>query len=1048
MAEFDRRDFLKLVGAGAGAAASAGCSDPIEKLIPYVVQPEVITPGLPVVYASTCQECSAACGLHVRTREGRPVKLEGNPEHPVNRGALCARGQASIQRTYHPDRYRGPLARGADGALQPLTWEDATGRLASAIREAGGKVAVFGGPTGPTLSGLIDTWLEAAGGGTRVVYDPVTPESLTHAAEAVFGAATRPVFDLSDTDVVVDFGANCIATWVSPVEHARQLALARDAATEAGREARLAYVGPRLDETASYADEWLAAKPGTEGIVALAMARVAFDEARRRGMTVAGDAAAIASVLAGFDADEVASRAGVSAEAIRRLGLALLDAERPAALPPGLPLTSRRATATAAAVLVLNAVVGALGKTLHLAPADGAPTGFREVARLVDAMRSGDVDVLVVHGGNPVYSLPADAGFVEALDQVKLVVSTLPLPDETAERAHLILPDHTALESWGDAAPRPGVRSVVQPTLRPLFDTQALGDTLLATGRALGGEAAAQLPQGSFRGVVEAAWQDTDWRAALQRGGVFEDGAMPEVATGVAASVTRLEFKEPQLEGDGSFVVLPVLSPLLGDGSGANLPWMQETPDPITKIAWQSWAEISRSTAETLGVGPGDVLAVETTYGKVEVPAWPRGGVRDDVVAIHIGQGHTVGRYASLSGDVAVTGKGSGGPRGVNVNDVLPALTDESGGRAWLAARARVAATGRYQRLPFTQGTDNKRGRMLGESISLVALARGENPWAANEPAIGDAHGGDHAVMGGAAHGGGHGDEAAGEHGGGHGDGHGESHKILRAYDPANDAETSDPYRWGMTIDVDRCTGCSACVVACSIENNIPFVGEAGTLRSRQMTWLRIERYVGGGEATLQTGRPGPQNHEKLGETDVRNSPMLCQQCGAAPCEPVCPVYATYHTPSGLNGMIYNRCIGTRYCSNNCPYKVRRFNWFDYQIEGWPEPMPLGLNPDVTVRGQGVMEKCTFCIQRIQAGRQQALDQGETRLASKDVQTACQQTCPTDAITFGNLREPGNPAATVAEENPGRSYHALHVLNTRPAITYLAKVAREEGHEA
>jgi molybdopterin-containing oxidoreductase family iron-sulfur binding subunit len=258
------------------------------------------------------------------------------------------------------------------------------------------------------------------------------------------------------------------------------------------------------------------------------------------------------------------------------------------------------------------------------------------------------------------------------------------------------------------------------------------------------------------------------------------------------------------------------------------------------------------------------------------------------------------------------------------------------------------------------------------------------------------------------------------------------------------DSASGDPFRWGMTIDVDRCTGCSACVVACSIENNIPIVGEEQVRRARQMSWLRIERFVGDGEAILQAGRPGPQNHEELGNSDVRNSPMLCQQCGAAPCEPVCPVLATYHTPSGLNGMIYNRCIGTRYCSNNCPYKVRRFNWFDYQIETWPDPMPLMLNPDVTVRAQGVMEKCTFCVQRIQAGRLQAKAAGLVTPPDGEVRTACQQTCPTGAITFGNLRDDKSRVRQAATEGAGRAYHALHVLNTRPAITYLARVQRED----
>ena len=1038
MSELDRRDFLKVFGAGT-AAAGTGCyrySDLPEKLIPYVIQPEEITPGLPVVYASTCQECPAACGLHVRTREGRPVKLEGNPEHPVNHGALCARGQAGLGRAYHPSRYKSPMRRGAGGDFSAVSWESATTELAQKLDGAGGRVAVLGGITGPTLSKLIDSWLEAVGGGTRVVYEPFAHEALRAAAQAVFGVESRPIFDLKGADLVVDFGANSLATWISPVEHAQQIMEARDPSGRDGREMRLVYVGPRQDETASSADEWLPARPGTEGVLALGLARVAFDAARSAGRAPGGDPELLARVLAPFDAASVASSTGVPAETIRRLGRAMLAAGKVVALPPGVALSSRRAMATDAAVLLLDAVVGAVGSGVQLPPAGSQPRvdDFRDVVKLIDAMKSGDVKVLLIHDSNPLYSLPADAGFVDALAKVDFVVSTASLPDETSQSAHLVLPDHSAIESWGDAEPRPGVRSVVQPTLRPLYDTQALGDTLLATARATRGGGAG-LPGGSFRGVVEAAFaaEGLNWNEALAHGGAFDvqrfDAQLP-----VLASVERLEFTEPHFEGDGAHVLLPVPSTLLSDGRGASLPWLQETPDPVTKIAWQSWAEISMRSAKQLGVGPGDVISIETTYGTLEVPVWPRGAIRDDVVAVAIGQGHTVGRYASLSEDGT-----SGGARGVNVNDALPALTDESGGRAWLTARAQLRATGEHRRLPFTQGTDNKRGRLLGESISLAALAAGENPFGANErlPAAG-AHGdaGDH--------GGANGDASG--HGGTHPEG---PHQMRRHYDPADDSTDEEPYRWGMTIDVDRCTGCSACVVACAVENNIPQLGEESVVRNRQMSWLRIERYVGTGFRELETGRPGPKNHEELGNTDVRNSPMLCQQCGAAPCEPVCPVIATYHTASGLNAMVYNRCIGTRYCSNNCPYKVRRFNWFDYQIEGWPEPMPLMLNPDVTVRGQGVMEKCTFCVQRIQADRLQAKTEG--RALGDEIQTACQQTCPTDAIVFGNLKDPDSRASELAETNEGRAYHALHVLNTRPGITYLAKVDRRAeapGHAA
>jgi molybdopterin-containing oxidoreductase family iron-sulfur binding subunit len=1008
MAELDRREFLKIVGVGAGAAAATGCSDPVSKLIPYVIQPEEITPGIAVIYASTCVECETGCGLHVRTREGRPIKLEGNPDHPINKGKLCARGQAGTERTYHADRYQGPAKRAADGSLEAIGWDEAHSLLAQKLQAAGAKSRVLGGRVGPTLTTLIDEFLAAVGaGGGHTVYEPFSQGALRKATEAVFGIDSPPRFDLSQADYVIDFGADALETGTSPVEHAMQLAAARDIQTHPDGGARFVYVGPRLSMTAGNSDEWLPAKPGSEGILALALAKVVVDA---KGSALGGEVGAVKSVLAGFDVDTASRSTGIPAETIRRIGQELAASNAPAALPPGVSLTSRRATVTAAAVLILNAVSGAAGSTLFVPPAADAtpaPASFRELLQLIDAMKSGDVSVLMIHDSNPVYSLPGDAGFAEALDEVDFVVSFASMPDETSARADLILPDHTPLESWGDAEPRPGIRSLIQPTIRPLYDTQALGDTLLGTARAMGDGVGGKLPSGSFRGVLEAAWSRSDFREALARGGVFTPEPVAELS--LSSGVSRLEFAEPRLEGDGPYVLVPFPTPLLGDGRSANLPWLQETPDPTSKVTWQSWLEMSHETARSIGVDWGDIVSIETTYGAVEVSVLPRGGIRDDVIALGIGQGHTVGRFASLEGDGM-----PGEARGVNANDLLPALTDETGGRAWLTARATLTPTGRFQRIAATQFEDNKRGRQLGDAISLLALTQAN---AASESA----------------------DDHGDPHGGGHGSA--ESHEIRRPYDPADDSTDESEYRWAMTADLDRCTGCSACVVACAIENNIPTVGESAVIRGRQMTWLRIERFIGPGEMELKTGRNRPRDHEKLGGVDVRNSPMMCQQCGAAPCEPVCPVLATYHTAEGLNAMVYNRCIGTRYCSNNCPYKVRRYNWFDYQIENWPEPMRLGLNPDVTVRGQGVMEKCTFCVQRIQSARQLAKDEGRP-IADAEITPACVQTCPTSALGFGNAKDPRSAVATRVVGNEARSYHALHVLNTRPGVTYLKKVTR------
>ncbi len=1013
MTEFHRRDFLKIVGASAGAAAAAGCSDPVQKLIPYVVQPEEITPGVPVHYASTCQECPAGCGLHVRTREGRPVKLEGHPEHPINRGALCSRGQASIGWTYHPDRFRQPMQRGADGELEAISWEDAIARLAGAIRDGGARARMLGGETGPTASEWLDRIGDAVGLGPRVVYEPFAPEALREASRALFGAPAEPTFDLSKADFILDFGSDFLDAGLSPVEHARQLAEARDPDHEETQGTHFVSVGPRLSMTASNADEWIAAAPGSEGRIAAALAGL-----------VGGEGAA-QSLLPSVSIEEAAAEAGVDAADLERIGRALAGASNPVVLPPGPGLTSRRARDTAGAVLLLNAALGAVGRTVHF-PAE-APAGrrahYQDVLELIDAMDEGQVSVLLIHDANPVYSVPASAGFAAALEKVGFVVSFASIPDETTEHADLILPDHSSLESWGDAEPRAGVRSLVQPSVRPLFDTRALVDTMLDAARNIG----ASVPDGDFRSLVEAAWGGGPaFREALGRGGTFSDP--PAGAVGPAEGARTVELDAPVLEGNGEFTLLAYPSPAFRDGSGANLPWLQESGDPITKIAWQSWAEISLTTAERLGgLDHGDVVTVSTDIGSLEVPVMPRGGVRDDVVAIAIGQGHRVGKFA--------------GGQGVDVSSLLPRGTDEAGGPAWLLTKAQVASTGGHQRLAFLQGSQNMRGRMLGMAVSLADLANGhakvedynEHATPPVSAAGEDDHGDGHGEAG--EHGDAHGD--AGGHGDDHGGGHAEHH--LKPFVAAMDAAPDSNYRWGMAIDLDRCTGCNACITACYVENNIPVVGEESTLRGRNMAWLRIERWVGEGDNQGGTTLPIIPE-EKPGAVDIRNGVMMCQQCGAAPCEPVCPVIATYHSDEGLNGMIYNRCIGTRYCSNNCPYKVRRYNWYDFQLENLPEPMQLMSNPDVTVRGQGVMEKCTFCVHRIAEARQPAKDEGRP-IADGEVTTACAQACPTQAITFGNLRDPESAVSKRGSETK-RGFHALHDLNTRPSVTYLKKVTR------
>ncbi len=1012
MSELDRREFLKIVGLSAGAAAAAGCSDPAEKLIPYVIQPETITPGISVDYASTCVECTSGCGLHVKTREGRPIKLEGNPEHPINKGRLCARGQASLGRTYHPDRLAGPATRSGDASFQPISWDDARAKLAAKLGSAAGKTWILGGPVGPSLDGLLDQIVAATGIAGRLSYEPFGDHALLEASQQLFGAYAVPIFDLTGADLVVDFGSDFLDTGRSPVEHSRQISEGRDLALQANGGARVIAIGARLNLTASNSDIWVPAKPGSEGALALALAQ-AVASARGDGSLAAATASANKSAAI--------AAAGIDVALFDKLVAKLAGARRAVALPPGVASSSTAGRSDAAAVLLLNAAVGAIGTSVKYPAVDAKRTAsLSDVKALIEKMNAGQVECLLIHDLNPVYSLPAALGFRDALAKVELVVAFAPLADETTERANLLLPDHTPMESWGDASPRPGIRSLVQPTVRPLFDTQALGDTLLSAARAIGAEGAATLPAGNWKSVLEGNWATTSWRHALARGGEF--GETPIRSVAISAGFAGIRVRTPELTGSGDFTLIAFPHSFWGDGRGAALPWNQEVPDPVTKLSWNSWVEISHTKAAELGVGFGDVVTIATEAGSVDVSVFPRGGIPDDVIAIPIGQGHTVGHYASMAGDEQPQ---PGVARGVNLADILPGAMDEAGGQAFLSAKATVTKTGRFRRLALSQWTDNQRKRGLAPEFSLADLAApgGMAHFLAASPASASEH------------------EAEAEAEGGH---HFSGPPF--DFDAANDAHPDQPYRWGMTIDNDKCTGCSACITACYVENNVSIVGEQQAIKHREMTWLRIERYVGDGNDDVSADserRPIPSG-EVLGETQVRHLPMLCQHCGAAPCEAVCPVIATYHNDEGINGMVYNRCVGTRYCANNCTYKVRRFNYFDYGRKNWPGLLGLMLNPDVTVRGQGVMEKCSFCVQRIEVARQPAKDAGKP-IAPDAVKTACQQSCPSDAISFGNVRDTTSAPVKRAVQGANRAYRALQVLNTRAAVTYLGKVRREES---
>ena len=989
----ERRRFLQVAGA-AGIGVAAGCAPGAgERLLPYVNESDDLVPGIPEFYASTCRECPAGCGILVKTREARAIKVEGNPLHPVGHGRLCARGQAGLQGLYDPDRVKQPYRRTARG-MEPVTWDEAIQQVASALTaaEASGadRVALVTGADSGVLDAFYDEWLAAFRSHRRLRYEAFAYEPLREASRLTFGVAAVPEFDFASAQYVLSFGADFLETWLSPVEYTRQFAEAhgfRD-----GRMARFVAVEPRRGLTAYSADEWIAPKPGTEGLFALGIAAGVVRQGK--AALAGGEADRVRGFLARFTSRDVADVTGVPEDVIERVAREFAGARPSLAVAGGVAHQHRAATQTAAAVNLLNYVVGNVGRTVryHTASPWDKVSRYRDAVAWVAAMNAGAVDVALVHGTNPAFTLPGAAGFAAAFRKVRLKVAFASHLDETAELCDLVLPDLTPLEQWGAVEPAAGVRSFVQPAMTPVFDgPRQTADVLLAVaakaGKAVGKGAT------SARELVAAGMAPAALESALQHGGEFVPA--PAKPMRLEPDFARVTYQTPVFDGDGgpgSLVLIAYPSASLFDGRGANKGWLQELPDVATKIAWQSWVEVHPDTAQRLGLANGDVVAVTSPHGKVEAPVYVYPGVRRDVVAMPIGQGHTAyGRNARN--------------RGVNPLALLGAdATDLSGALAYCSTHVTLAKTGRHAPLATTEGSARQLGRGIARAVSLAGALKGEVE-AAPEATLTDA---ERAAIATA---------AASQR----------ARANIGIYAKANP-------KWEMTIDLSRCTGCQACMTACYAENNLPVVGEEQTLRHRGMAWIRLERYYEG----------------DTGGTDwqVRQVPMLCQQCENAPCEPVCPVYAAYHTPDGLNGQIYNRCVGTRYCANNCPYKVRYFNWWDYGTAGDPyfafaEPLNWQLNPDVTVRTKGVMEKCTFCVQRIRFGQNDAKVR-KRDLADGEITPACAQTCPAEAIVFGDAHDPGSRVSRLKQD--ARGYAALDMLNTRPGITYLERViAPAEG---
>ncbi len=952
-----RRSFLALLSASIGLATTA-CRRPEERIVPFVRQPETTVDGVPSYYATTFALGASGYGLLVKTREGRPIKVEGNPDHPLSKGRSGAFAQASVLDLYDPDRLRGPLVSG-----KRATWEAFDAALQAGLAKARAErkaVRVLSSATSsPSLLRLLGEWGTSLGVDFKAVfYEPYDHAAVLEGARRSFGSALVPEFHLEKVRVLLACEADLIGpAFGERLDYAAAFARGRKAPCDGSEMSRVYAAEAAFSLLGSNADHRQRLPPGKQ-VEFLGVLLKLVTEAPREGRPANPESAFLARV-----AKDLLAHRGES--------LVVAGPE----LPAGAHML----------VNAINSALGNHGKTVTWrSPRPGESQGLAAVAALLDELKAGRVGVLISAGGNPAYDLPGVLGFAEALKAVPTRVRVSRYDDETAALCELVAAQSHDLEAWGDAEPSPGIFGVVQPAILPLFDTRSLGDVLLRA-TATPGE-----PR-DFHAYVMAHWQqrivprlnrtesfERIWESVLSDGVLVAPGTEP-AAVNVEGRPSNAILSS-DLPGNGLTLLTP-LSPAVLDGRLANNVWMQGLPNPITKISWDNYASFSPATAKRLGIVDGDRVAISLGKASAEFPVHVQVGLADDVIVASAGYGRwRAGRVG--------TGVG------VNVSPLRPFDRGELAGFVTGISVSKVA--GSY-RLANSQGHFRMSGGTPREPkpASPQAIVREATlPVYRKEPDFARKP-----------------------------DEHLELTTLYRPFDYPG-------HRWGMAIDMSACTGCSACVVACQAENNIPTVDREQVVKGREMHWIRIDRYYS-----------GPAE-----DPEVVHQPMLCQHCENAPCENVCPVAATSHSPDGLNQMTYNRCVGTRYCSNNCPYKVRRFNFLDYhkpERGGALDPLPMVYNPDVTVRMRGIMEKCTFCVQRLEAAKWAAKRDGRLRVRDGEAVTACAQACPADAIVFGDLNDPSSRVARLAASELG--YHVLSELNVKPSITYLAKLRNPEG---
>ncbi len=931
-----RRTLLKLMAASLGLAGLTACRRPVEKVLPNVRGVEDYIPGKPFFYSTAMTLGGAATGLLVEVNDGRPTKIEGNPEHPFSLGAANGYQQASVLGLYDPDRARSPRKDG-----QEVDWkafdEFAKEQFSAAKLGQGDGLRFLSDRIGsPSLLAVKTNALAKYPKAKWVEYNALSHDESGAGAQLAFGqpVITRIKFD--KPDVIVSLDDDFLGLDTPTVLPMKEFSRRRRVSSAKDEMNRLYVIESQYSVTGAMADHRL----------------------RMRSSEIRGFVADLAAELkvGGNELKVVGGNRGEKrAKWIAALAKDLNEHKGKSLVVAG----PRQPAAVHAMVHLLNDALGNVGQavTYWESSTDQFHPQLEALKGLAGEMSRGQVSTLVILGANPAYTAPADLDFAANLKKVAASVYLGLDVDETAAACKWSLPEAHYLESWGDAAAPDGTATVQQPLIQPLYFGRTAAE-LVAQLTGYKDQRAYDIVRNywiaRFGGNAAA---DKTWRKSLHDG-VIAGTAQSEFKPTIDAKKVNAAIQPQTGASDGMEIVF-VQSASVYDGRFANNGWMQEAPDPMTKLTWDNAALVSPATAKKLGLVQGDVIAMDRRGRGIQAPVLIQPGQADNSISIALGYGRTqCGRVGKNVGVNAYP---------VRTTDAFTFATD--------ASIRKVA--GAYP-LAQTQDHHTMEGRPLVREASMEEFRK--EPKFAQEMV---------------------------------------EHPPLVGLYP--DIDYSKGYQWGMAIDLNSCIGCNACMVACQSENNIPIVGKDQVIKGREMHWIRMDRYYNGSEEDPQ----------------VVSQPVTCMQCETAPCENVCPVAATTHSPEGLNDMAYNRCVGTRYCSNNCPYKVRRFNFLAWNY-GTEEVQKMHYNPNVTVRMRGVMEKCTYCVQRIQGKKILAKTEGRRPIRDGEIQTACQQTCPADAIVFGNINDAESRVSKLKQQT--RNYSMLEELNTKPRTTYLAKL--------